>query len=150
MVGLSGGSHFLVMPAASHCECNERIALAEATKSLMSPTLACPPAKATSNTDSLAQCQSHCDALSCTCFDYKPTGQASTGGTGIGGDMDRCRVSRIKTVLTPSSIGYTAYMPVIPPPPPPPQLKTTSVTCVIGASGSATASMSSRGEAHCA
>ena len=38
-----GGSHFLFKPAASHCECNERIALAEATKGLTSPTPACPP-----------------------------------------------------------------------------------------------------------
>ena len=30
------------MPAAPHCECNERIALAEATRHLTSPTLASP------------------------------------------------------------------------------------------------------------
>ena len=39
---IEGGSHFLVMPAAPHCECNERIALAEATRHLTSPTLASP------------------------------------------------------------------------------------------------------------
>jgi len=99
----------------------------------------------TSNTDSLEQCQQHCDALSCTCFDYKQKHVPLLSASGE--TMYRCRVSTVATSLTQSGGGYTAYLPYVPPvppPPPPAQLKTVSVVCKIGKSGTATASMPGR------
>ena len=85
--------------------------------------------------DTFAQCKAHCDALGCTCFDYK--GAEAEAGAGRE-TMYRCRVSTVATTLTASGAGYNAFTAIAPPPPPlPPQLKHFSVKCTIGASGTA-------------
>ena len=99
-----------------------------------------------SNTDTLTECQTKCDVLACTCFDYNENEKSSDDTDAL----DRCRVSTIDTTLTSSSTGYDAFTPIAPPPPRPAQLATASVTCIIGASGNAIATLSSKGEAHCA
>lgn len=107
-----------------------------------------------SNTDTLEQCQHHCTAVKCTCFDFK---QRKLYGNAVAARVDSvdaassiagetmwaCRVSTDATTLTPSAGGYTAYTlvppPAPPPPPPPAQLRTASVTCTVGPTGVAVA-----------